>query len=146
MLLVREKTYSISEFVGYLNDKELDKLDREVKLGLKKMNVNIEKYLYNPKTSKLLITLVASMMHYAPAFADASNAVVKIRNAGDMLFGICREASYSICIVMCCIDILSALLRKDTKAVSKIIAIYIMSFAGLYFLPWIFDMIREIFG
>lgn len=135
MLLIKEKTYTISEFVDYLNTKDLKKLDLEV-----------GKFLCNKKLSKMLVTITASLMNYAPAFADSAQAASKIGVAGQTLFGICQSAAYWVCLVMCAIEIIRALMSADTKSVSKIIAKYLVGFGAIYFLPWAFDMIRDIFS
>lgn len=135
MLLVKERSYTFSEFVDYLNFKDIKRLDKEV-----------GKILNSSKTSKMLVTVTACLMHYAPAFADAVAASAKIAAAGRSLFQICQTAAYWCCLVMCAIEIIKALMAGDTRSISRIIAKYIIGFGALFFLPWIFDMIQDVFS
>ena len=134
MLLVKEKTYTIGEFLDYLNSKEAKHIE-EVGIMLR-----------NPRTNKLLVTITACLMHYVPAFADTAIATSKISAAGTQIFSICQEASYWLCLISCGIEIAKCIVTGDSKSISKVIPKYIIGFAGIYFLPWIFDLIKGIFS
>lgn len=73
-------------------------------------------------------------------------AVEKVDKAGFTILGIVRSFGYWICIIMCIIEIIKSLLQGDTKSVGKIIAKYIIAFSAFYFLPWLFDIIKQIFA
>lgn len=146
MLLVREKTYSISEFLGYLNDKDIDILDREVRTGLEKLDVQIEKYLYNPKTRTMLVTVTACLANTVTALAGVAEAKSKMRSVGQEIFGLCQETAFWISLIMCAIEIIRALISGDRKSVTGIVAKYLIGFGALFFLPWLFELIRDIFS
>lgn len=135
MLLVKETTYSFSEFIQYLDSKNIRKLDKEVGVMLKV-----------PKTRKLIITLTACLMHYTPVLADVGKASAKIAQLGSEILGLCQTAGYWVCLVMCVLEIIKAGVNGDSRSISKIMAKYILLFSGLYFMPWIFDSIRDVFN
>ena len=134
MLLSKEKTYSVSEFVEFLNTKDMKKVDREVGIMLKKST-----------HKKILVTVTACLLHCTKAFADISQATAKMNEVGSTIFGLCQTASYWLCLISCGLEIAKCISTGDSKSVSKVIPKYIIGFAGIYFLPWIFDLIKSIF-
>ncbi len=134
-MLNKKKVYSIQEFIQYLDEKNIKKTDKQVGILLKDRK-------FNP----ILVAVTGSLLHYSVALADASSATGKISVAGNTIFGICKEATFWICLIMCAIEIVKALMNGDTKSVSKVIAKYIVAYGAIYLLPWSFNLIKDIFG
>ncbi len=134
-MLSKERVYSIKEFIEYLDEKNIKKVDRQVR-----------EFLRDRKLNPILIGITGSLFHYSVAYANTSIATGKIATAGQTLFGICQEAAFWICLIMCAIEIVKALMNGDTKSVSKVIAKYIVAYGAIYLLPWSFNLIKDIFG
>lgn len=86
--------------------------------------------------------LLANMMYVKTAMANPD----KVAKAGGAILGIVRSFGYWICLIMCIVEIIKSLMQGDTKSISKIIAKYAIGFGSFYFLPWFFDLIREVFS
>jgi hypothetical protein len=69
----------------------------------------------------------------------------KIDKAGATILNLCRKIGYWACIIMAVIEIIRSLAQGDTKSIGKIIMKYSLGFGALFILPWIFDLIAEIF-
>ncbi|WP_346880533.1 hypothetical protein [Clostridium sp. UBA3061] len=134
-MLNKKKVYSIQEFIQYLDEKNIKKTDKQVGILLK-----------DRKFKPILVAVTGNLLHYSVALADASSATGKISVAGNTIFGICKEAAFWICLIMCAIEIVKALMNGDTKSVSKVIAKYIVAYGAIYLLPWSFNLIKDIFG
>ena len=70
----------------------------------------------------------------------------KVNEIGNMFVGIIQTIGYWTCLIMCAVEILKCLFQGDTKSLTKIICKYLMAFAGLYILPWIFELIKSMFS
>ena len=99
----------------------------------------------NARLERMTAIVIGSLMYAEKAFALAAPATGKIDKLGFTLLGFCRTIGYWACIIMCSIEIIKALMQGDTKGISSIISKYILGFAALYFLPWIFDIIKTAF-
>jgi len=70
----------------------------------------------------------------------------KIDKAGNTILALCRNLGYWLCIIMCTLEVLRNLMQGDTRGIARIISKYAMGFGTLYFLPWLFDLIKSIFN
>lgn len=132
MLLVKEETYTVGEFLNYL--------DRD------KIEIETKKFMTNPKTKKILVTITACLSYTVNVLADTSQAVSKMDLAGQSILTVCKTAFYWIAIISCALEIIKNLMSGNSSNISKIIGKYIVAFGGIYLLPWIFDLIRSIFS
>lgn len=85
------------------------------------------------------------MYFYLLYFSTLGTDTSKIDIAGSTILNICRNIGYWACLIMATVEIIKSLSQGDTKSVSKIIAKYLIGFGALYFLPFLFDLIRNIF-
>lgn len=86
--------------------------------------------------------VLANMMYVKTALANPD----KVAKAGGAILNIVRSFGYWICLIMCIVEIIKSLMQGDTKSISKIIAKYAIGFGSFYFLPWFFDLIKEMFS
>lgn len=125
-------TMSLQEFLNQAREKE-------------EMQKTIErKIMQNKKLKKLSVFVLANLLYCQKVLATTAD-MAKIDKAGMAMLGIIRTFGYWICIIMCIIEIIKSLTAGDTKNIGKIIAKYIIAFATFYFLPWMFDVIKDIF-
>ena len=122
------KTYTISEFLNKDND-ELESIAKEIK-----------KY---KRMERAFVVAIGSIMHCSKVAAAVNTS--KIDVAGSTLLTVVRSFGYWICLIMCILEIIRSLMQGDTKSVSKIIVKYIMGFGAFYFLPWLFDIVKDVF-
>lgn len=168
MLLVKEKTYTFKEFSEMMNEKKYTKEERLMKqyanecgtnliipadyltdkelAEYRKLDREVGIMMKNPKTRKLLVTLTACLLHCSVVFADVATATKKMNEVGGVVFGLCQTASYWLCLISCGIEIARCIATGDSKSIAKVIPKYILGFGGIYFLPFIFDLIKDIFG
>lgn len=99
--------------------------------------------LKNSKLKKFFVVGLASLMYAEKCYAATNTN--KIDKAGMTILNIVRTFGYWICIIMCIIEIIKSLMQGDTKSVGKIIAKYVIGFGSFFFLPWFFDVIKDIF-
>ena len=131
---MKELTMTIPQFLAVqraeLTYKEIIQAQREINRSykLKKYlvvsfacNLMLEKYVYAADTSRIDV-------------------------AGHALLSTAQQIGYWACLVMCLIEVIMALISRRTDDVKKICTKYILGFASLYFMPWIFDFIRDFFG
>jgi hypothetical protein len=86
--------------------------------------------------SKQYICSVLGMVVTDPSKLDA---------AGTKILNICRQFGYWGCIIMATVEITKALMRGDSKDITKIIAKYLAGFGALYLLPFLFNLIKDVF-
>ena len=124
-------------------------------LEMSRANSNIKEYIANKINNnsrlKKMFTFVAGSLLYCKSIAvnaapKATDAISKIDTAGVTMLSLVRTIGYWICIIMCVVEILRALMQGDTKSIGKIIIKYILAFAAFYFLPWLFDIIKGVFS
>ena len=78
-----------------------------------------------------------------PIFADTGLKAIDV--AGQKILNLIRRVGYWIAIILCSKDVLKQCMRGHMESVGSIIAMYGLSFGVLYFLPWLFDLIKSIF-
>lgn len=81
-------------------------------------------------------------------FAAAATDPIKTMNdLGNKILTIVQTAGYWLCLIMCGVCVIRAIIGgKDKKAIGEIILGFLIAFAALYMMPWLFDMIKEGFG
>ena len=79
-------------------------------------------------------------------YADVTEAVARIDNAGLMFFGIIQSIGYWLCLIGCIMEILKSVMNGSSKEVGKLMMKYILIFAALYLMPFAFNLIREVFA
>lgn len=135
MLIKKYKveSYTISEF---LNKEDISYLDRTIK----HIKRNKNKYM-------LLVTIVALTIDLTAVSSFAlAPGTEAINVAGEKILGLIRDIGYWVAIILCSKDVLKHLMRGHMESIGSIIAIYGLSFGVLYFLPWLFDLIKSIFA
>ena len=135
MLIKKYKveSYTISEF---LNKEDISYLDR----AIKHIKRNKNKYM-------LLVTIVALTIDLTAVSSFAlAPGTEAINVAGEKILGLIRAIGYWVAIILCSKDVLKHLMRGHMESIGSIIAIYGLSFGVLYFLPWLFDLIKSIFA
>lgn len=141
MIFQKSTTMSISQFCqlqrGELTIKQIRK-DNELESIANhiKSNKNLE---------RMFVFATSSLMYFSKIVNAAENGAKGIDSLGIRLLGIFRQFAYWICIIGCIIEICKSLMQGDHKSIGKIIAKYILAFAAIYFVPWIFDIIKESF-
>ena len=131
---MKELTMTIPQFLAVqraeLTYKEIRQAQREINKSyrLKRClvvslacNLMLEKYVYAADTSRIDVT-------------------------GHAILSTAQRIGYWACLIMCLIEVIMALISRRTDDVKKICTKYILGFASLYFMPWIFDFIRDFFG
>ena len=97
-----------------------------------------------PITSLAARTSAQTASSFTP-FALAPG-VAAIDAAGQKILDLIRRVGYWIAIILCSKDVLKHCMRGHVESIGSVIALYGMSFGVLYFLPWLFDLIKSIFA
>ena len=136
MLLKKYEVYSTSEFLNKDEISDISFLDKA-----------IEHIKRNKKKYMLLVTIIALTIDLSKfsSFALAPG-VAAIDAAGQKILDLIRRVGYWIAIILCSKDVLKHCMRGHVESIGSVIALYGMSFGVLYFLPWLFDLIKSIFA
>ena len=127
------KSYTVQEF---LNREEVSYLDKV-----------IDHIKRNKKKYMLLVTMIALTIDLSTISSFAlSPGVQAIDEAGQKILDLIRRVGYWIAIILCSKDVLKHCMRGHVESIGSIIAMYGLSFGVLYFLPWLFDLIKNIFA
>lgn len=94
---------------------------------------------------KLVVISMACMLGLGKMANAAVDAEGKINQVGLTFFSIARTLGYWLCLLGCIVEILKAVSTGNNKDIAKIMMKYLLIFASLYFMPWAFDLIREMF-
>lgn len=122
----------------------------EIKMNnefIKMLDKSIEHIKNNKKKYIALVTIIALTVNLSciSAFAVAPGAAA-IDAAGQKILDLVRKVGYWIGVILCSKDVLKHCMRGHLDSIGSVIAMYGMSFGALYFLPWLFDLIKNIFG
>lgn len=131
----RTKTYTWDEFMDSYNKR------KNMELLAKEINKD-------NRLKKMAVFVLGSLM-YADNVHAAGNtvdAITKLNAAGNTLLGVMQTIGYWVALIMCIVEILKSLSAGDTKSIGRIIVKYLMAFAGIFVLKWLFDLIRLTFG
>lgn len=131
---MKEITMSIPEFFQVQREElsidELNSLDKEI--------------ICNKKLRSAITLLLALTVDFK--VANAANGAQAAAKLGGTFLNMVRSFGYWICVVMCIVEIIRNLLQGDTKGIGKIIVKYLIAFASFYFVPFLFDTVREAFA
>lgn len=142
MLFIRkEDIISVPEF--------LKSCEIERELDLQNININlIEKSIKHLKRNKskymLLIYIIAITVDLSSITVFASD-ISAIDKAGMEILNLIRKVGYWVGIILCAKDVIKHCMRGHTDSIGSVVAMYGMSFGVLYFLPWLFDLIKGLF-
>jgi hypothetical protein len=126
------KSYTVQEFLNREDVSYLDKLIDHIKR-------NKKKYM-------LLVTIIALTIDLSKFSSFAlTPGVEAIDAAGQKILDLIRRVGYWIAIILCSKDVLKHSMRCHIESIGSVIAMYGLSFGVLYFLPWLFDLIKSIF-
>ena len=95
---------------------------------------------------KILVFTVAGLNYASKVLADTTEAMGKVKVAGSTILGLIQGIGYYLCLLSCIIEILKSIMNGSSKDVAKIMMKYLLIFASLYLMPFLFDLVREIFG
>ena len=127
------KSYTVQEF---LNREEVSYLDKV-----------IDHIKRNKKKYMLLVTIIALTIDLSKFSSFAlTPGVAAIDAAGQKILDLIRRVGYWIAIILCSKDVLKHCMRGHVESIGSVIAMYGLSFGVLYFLPWLFDLIKSIFA
>ena len=125
------KSYTVQEF---LNREEVSYLDKV-----------IDHIKRNKKKYMLLVTIIALTIDLSKFSSFAlTSGVAAIDAAGQKILDLIRRVGYWIAIILCSKDVLKHCMRGHVESIGSVIAMYGLSFGVLYFLPWLFDLIKSI--
>ena len=122
----------------------------EIKMNndfIKMLDKSIEHIKKNKKKYMTLVILIALTVNLSciNAFAVAPGSAA-IDAVGQKILDLVRKVGYWIGVILCSKDVLKHCMRGHLDSIGSVIAMYGMSFGALYFLPWLFDLIKNIFG
>ena len=133
MLIKKYKVYTVQEF---LNKEDISYLDKAID--------HVER---NKKRYMLLVIVIALTIDLTTVSSFAlTPGVQAIDEAGQKILDLIRRVGYWIAIILCSKDVLKHCMRGHVESIGSVIALYGMSFGVLYFLPWLFDLIKSIFA
>ena len=135
MLIKKYKveSYTMREFLNMEHVSYLDKVIDHIKR-------NKKKYM-------LLVTIIALTIDLSTITSFAlTPGVAAIDAAGQKILDLIRRVGYWIAIILCSKDVLKHCMRGHVESIGSVIAMYGLSFGVLYFLPWLFDLIKSIFA
>ena len=93
----------------------------------------------------LLVTIIALTIDLTTIPIFANPGMTEIDKAGQTILNLIRRVGYWIAIILCSKDVIKQCMRGHMESVGSIVAMYGLSFGILYFLPWLFDLIKSIF-
>ena len=137
---MKEIKMTIPQFLAYERGEKSLK-DIELENGLESI---ARKIINNDRLRKITVFTLASLNYMSTVYADATEAVAKIDNAGLMFFGIIQSIGYWLCLIGCIMEILKSVMNGSSKEVGKLMMKYILIFAALYLMPFAFNLIREV--
>lgn len=114
---------------------------------IKILNGAIEHIKNNKEKYIALVTIIALTVNLSTVSAFAAEpGTAAIDAAGQKILDLIRKVGYWIGVILCSKDVLKHCMRGHLDSIGSVIAMYGMSFGALYFLPWLFDIIKSIFG
>ena len=93
-----------------------------------------------------LVTIIALTVDLTTissfALAPGLNA---IDAAGAKILELIRRVGYWVGIILCSKDVIKHVSRGHMEDIGGLVALYGLGYGILYFLPWLFDLIKSIF-
>lgn len=138
MLLNRCKieSYTFEEY-RLIQNKELMKDLSILDKSIAHIKRNKKKYI----VLVLLVSLTVDLSTIT-SFAVDTSAIDK---AGNEILSLIRKVGYWVGIILCSKDVIKHCMRGHLESIGTIVAMYGMGFGVLYFLPWLFDLIKGLF-
>lgn len=140
---MKEITMSIPQYL------ELSRGNLTLKEIRNNNEIIAEQILKNEQAKRFAITTIALSNILIKAYAEddgATQAIAKIHQATNTILSVVQEGLYSLCILACIFEIGKAVISKRNESIPSIIMKYILAFGSIYFLPWIFNLIKAIFA
>lgn len=110
-----------------------------------KMHKKIDEILEDRRVLGLATFVVANLLYCEKALANDVD-LSKVDAAGNSLLHIVQTFGYWSCILLCILEIVKSLASKDTGNVTRTITKYVIAFGAIYFMPWLFDIIKSLFA
>ncbi|MGL5149646.1 MAG: hypothetical protein ACRC7N_03615 [Clostridium sp.] len=137
----RELTMTIHQFCE-MERGNLTLRDIELQNGFEGFATHVKKDKY---IEKLVVISMACMLMLGKIANASTNVEGKIAGAGQRFFNIIRGLGYWLCLIGCVVEVLKSVSSGGSKDIGKIIMKYLLIFGSLYFMPWAFDLIKEMF-
>lgn len=77
---------------------------------------------------------------------SASSPIAKVDAAGTEVQIIFQKLGYWILLIAMLKDLIAAGMRKDKRAIGETLIFYMLLYGSLFFAPWMFDFIRDVFS
>lgn len=130
----KEITMTINEFLEYTETNQLERMCRKI------LNNN------NMRKIVVLLLAIGFILIDQPVFATPNLSGVD--KLGSIFLSILQRGGYWICLIMGIKDIICALVKggDNFKEIGKVIMTYVVAFASLYMLPYLFDLAKSCFA
>lgn len=100
----------------------------------------------NRKTQAMLTFVFANLMMINNVLAKTTVNTASLDKVGFTMLTIIRSFGYWVLLGMCLVEIIKSLMSGDQKGIGKIIVKYLLGFGALYFMPFLFDTVKEAFN
>lgn len=102
----------------------------------------------SPEIYKGVVIGIATVMFYSNT-VYAADGLEKIDSVGSSILTIAQKICYWVCLIMGVTDVMKELFKGDVihnyQDIGKVIIKYILAFASVYFMPYAFDTIKDLF-
>ncbi|MDB8791708.1 hypothetical protein PN398_13315 [Romboutsia sp. 1001216sp1] len=118
--------------------------NKELMEELSLLDKSISHIRRNRKTYMTLVLILSLTIDLSTVtvFAVDTTAIDK---AGNEILSLIRKVGYWVGIILCSKDVIKHCMRGHLESIGTIVAMYGMGFGVLYFLPWLFDLIKGLF-
>ncbi|MEG1411629.1 MAG: hypothetical protein RSD36_17470 [Terrisporobacter sp.] len=98
----------------------------------------------NKKKYIVLVLLIALTVDFSTinAFAVDTSTIDK---AGNEILDLMRKVGYWVTLILCSKDVIKHSMRGHLDSIGTVITLHGIAFGTLYFLPWLFDLIKGLF-
>lgn len=134
-------TMSHAQFLEWKNS---DKTTIDIKLE----NLGIKNVKDFEKQLVVSVGTALFLINNPSVAIDASNIDLSgIDNLGNTFLNIVRNVGYWIALISALTEIIKTSMRSGNNAneIGKIIMKYLLIYASLYLMPWLFDLVKEAF-
>lgn len=128
-----------------INDKPLfTKTNRDERRELDRF---IKKLCSNKRLKSFIVfCLACSLFILVPSETAYALDLRRVDEVGRTFLAIIQKVGYWVCLIMAIKEILSEVVKGSTRGIGSIVVKYALAFGTLFALPWIFDLIIEIFA
>ena len=118
----------------------------QVREELSKLDRAIDHIKRNKRKYMVLVTIIALTVDLTTISSFALGpGLGAIDAAGGKILELIRRVGYWVAIILCSKDVLKHLSRGHMDSIGGLVAMYGIGYGILYFLPWLFDLIKSIF-